>query len=120
MNKWKKKVIQVSFYLVLFIAAVIQFVLDKIISKTDEKISDTDGFIPYRWFVVIGGIGIFLSLFFVNEPPYKYVWIGVLLIIVFGVRSIFQWKYIRSSQKHITSLLMMAISVVGTIVYVLI
>nr|WP_238799345.1 DUF4181 domain-containing protein [Paenibacillus sp. EKM211P] len=31
----------------------------------------------------------------------------------------FQWRYIRSSQKHIISLLMMAISIVGTIVYVL-
>ncbi|MFC7559367.1 DUF4181 domain-containing protein [Paenibacillus farraposensis] len=119
MNKWKKKVIPMSFALVLFIAAVIQFVLDKIFSKTDEKISDTDGFIPYRWFIVIGGIVVILSVLFVKEP-YKYVWIGVLLILVFGVRSIFQWKYIRSSQKHIISLLMMAISVVGTIVYVLI
>ncbi|QNR65270.1 DUF4181 domain-containing protein [Paenibacillus peoriae] len=108
-----------TFALVLFIAAVFQLVLDKIISKTDEKISDTDGFIPYRWFIVIGGIVVILSVFFVKEP-YKYVWICVLLILLFGIRSIFQWKYIRSSQKHITSLLMMAISVVGTIVYVLI
>ncbi|MEJ3720020.1 DUF4181 domain-containing protein [Paenibacillus polymyxa] len=108
-----------SFALVLFIAAVIQFVLDKIISKTDEKISDTDGFIPYRWFIVIGAILVILLVLFVKEP-YKYVWIGVLLILVFGARSIFQWKYIRPSQKHIISLLMMVISVVGTIVYVLI
>jgi len=105
-----------NFALVLFIAAVIQFVLDKGISKTDEKISDTDGVIPYRWFVVIGGIAIILSVVFVKG----YVWIGVLLTLVFGVRSIFQWKYIRSSQKHIISLSMMALSIIGTIVYVLI
>lgn len=109
-----------NFAIVLFIAAVIQFVLDKIISKTDEKISDTDGVIPYRWFVVIGAISIILTVFFVNEPPYQYVWIGVLLTLMFGVRSIFQWKYIRSSQKHIISLSMMALSIIGTIVYVLI
>jgi|GEM_PF-3203216 len=102
--------------LVLFIAAVIQFVLDKGISKTDEKISDTDGVIPYRWFVVIGGISIILSVVFVKG----YVWIGVLLTLLFGVRSIFQWKYIRSSQKHFISLSMMALSIIGTIVYVLI
>lgn len=105
-----------NFALVLFIAAVIQFVLDKGISKTDEKISHTDGVIPYRWFVVIGGIAIILSVVFVKG----YVWIGVLLTLVFGVRSIFQWKYIRSSQKHIISLSMMALSIIGTIVYVLI
>jgi len=105
-----------NFALVLFIAAVIQFVLDKGISKTDEKISDTYGVIPYRWFVVIGGIAIILLVVFVKG----YVWIGVLLTLVFGVRSIFQWKYIRSSQKHIISLSMMALSIIGTIVYVLI
>lgn len=108
-----------SYALVLFSVAVIQFVLDKIISKTDEKISDTDGYTPYRWFIVIGGIVVILSVLFVKEP-YKYVWIGVLLILVFAVRSILQWKYIRSSQKHIISLLMMGMSLVGTIVYVLI
>ncbi len=48
------------FALVLFIATAIQLVLDKFISKTDEKISDTDGFIPYRWFIVIRGIAVIL------------------------------------------------------------
>ncbi|WP_245640048.1 DUF4181 domain-containing protein [Paenibacillus dakarensis] len=103
---------------VFFIIAVIQFALDKMITKTDEKISDTDGYIPYRWFIVIGVIVVISFFIFVNEP-YKYVWSGVLLILLFGVRSIFEWKYIRNSQKHVISLWLMAISVVGTIVYVL-
>ncbi|AWP25306.1 MULTISPECIES: DUF4181 domain-containing protein [Paenibacillus] len=107
------------FTVVLFIAAVIQLVLDKTISKTDEKISDTDGVIPYRGFVVFGAIAIILSVIFIKEPPYNYVSIGVLLTLVFGVRAIFQWKYIRNSKKHIISLSMMALSVIGTTLYAL-
>lgn len=100
-----------TFSIVLFIAAMIQFVLDISISKTDEKISDTDGIIPYRWF---WGIAIFFGILlevFAKEPPIKYIWLGVLLTLVFGVRSIFEWKYIRSSQKHISSVYMMALCV---------
>ncbi|WP_311082830.1 hypothetical protein [Paenibacillus polymyxa] len=60
-EQMKKKVIPMTFFaLVLFIATAIQLVLDKFISKTDEKISDTDGFIPYRWFIVIRGIAVIL------------------------------------------------------------
>ncbi|PAD72816.1 hypothetical protein CHH67_21140 [Paenibacillus campinasensis] len=106
--------------IVILLGAVIQFVLDISIRKTDEKISDTDGIIPYRWFWVIAVIfGILLEVF-VKVPTYKYIGLGVLLTLVFGVKSIFQWKYIRSSQKHITSLCMMALSIIVTIVYILI
>lgn len=107
-----------SFALVLFILAVIQFVLDKMITKNDEKISHTDGCIPYRWFMVIGTI-VVISLAFFDQESYRYICSGVLLILIFGVRSIFEWKYIRSSKKHVMSLLMMGISLVGTVVYVL-
>ncbi|MGG1876283.1 DUF4181 domain-containing protein [Paenibacillus cisolokensis] len=106
------------FSVVLFLAAVIQLILDITIRKTDEKISDTDGIVPYRWFFVIAAIVIILSAIYVKEPPYHYVWVGVLLALVFGVRALFEWRYIRSSQKHMISLSMMALSVIGTILYV--
>lgn len=89
-----------NFTVVLFVAAVIQLVLDKTISKTDEKISDTDGFIPYRGFVVFGAIAIILSVIIVKEPPYNYVSIGVVLTLVFGVRAIFQWKYSKFTKTY--------------------
>nr|WP_106770011.1 DUF4181 domain-containing protein [Paenibacillus faecalis] len=105
--------------IVLFILAVIQFVLDKIIRKNDEKISHTDGCIPYRWFIVIWVIVVTLFFLFVQEPHHRHVGSGVLLVLLFGVRSIFEWKYIRSSQQHVISLLMMVISLVSAIVFLM-
>lgn len=107
--------------LIMFVLAVVQLILDKIFKKTDDKISYTDGNSLYKLFIVIGVMVAILFFFFVNyDGPNLYIGSGVLLVLLFGVRSIFEWRYIRSSQKHVVSIWMMAISLVGTIIYVFI
>jgi hypothetical protein len=105
---------------IVLILVVVQWILGKTIRKKvdyDGSMIDTDGFALYFWSLLILSIGIIVCLFFIygTQPLF-----GLLLMLVFSVRAVFEWIYLRNTKKYIVSLLMVAASLIVTVIFFII
>lgn len=107
-----------KFYiLTFFVIGCIQWVLDKKIRKERTyggTMSDTDGFKLYVLTLCIIAAVFITTLFFL--PPIHPI-AGVLLMVTFGARALIERKYIRSTNRHVVSILLVGVSLVVTILY---
>ncbi|NYF23398.1 DUF4181 domain-containing protein [Sporosarcina sp. JAI121] len=103
---------------VFIIVLVISFLLDKILNKLlgieKRKISETSGRKIDRW-----GRGIILVIFLCTLPfvvtqdtnVMKWYWI-LYIIVLLGFQSILEWKYLKDSKQHVTTLIYLLLSVI--------
>ncbi len=104
--------------MILFIVfAIFFFLLEKIINKLlgveKKKVSETSGKKVDRW-----GRGIILVIFLCTIPFFtlntdgmKWYWIFY-FIVLFGFQSILEWKYLKNSKQHVTTLIFLMLGVI--------
>ena len=103
---------------VLIIALVIWVLLEKIINKLlgveKKKISETSGKKVDRW-----GRGIILVIFLstlsfvITKDTHVLKWYFILyLVLLLGFQSILEWKYLKNSKQHVTTLIFLMLSVI--------
>ena len=105
---------------IVLILALIQIFLDKKIRKDltyGGSISDTNGFAPYAWTIAILGVGTFIYFIFFYESYYV---VGLILILLFGVRAIYEWIYIRATKRHVVSVIMTSICAIVTVLLLIV
>ncbi|WP_106769051.1 DUF4181 domain-containing protein [Paenibacillus faecalis] len=109
-----------KYYLFTFIVlGVFQIILDmKIRKKLDYGyggyMSETNGFRSYVLTLCMFVAVLIISLFSLSQ---FHPLIGILLMVLFGIRAAFEWKYIRDTNRHVVSLWLVAISFVVTVLY---
>ena len=83
--------------IILFIVAlgVIQFILNKTTLRERDSMSQTNGFEAYVWSIVIIAVVTFICVFLFKD--YNSVLV-VSLTVMFGVRAVFEWRYLRSAE----------------------
>jgi dipeptide/tripeptide permease len=108
----------VGFWVLIIVFAILVFLLDKILNKLlgieKKKISETSARKIDRW-----GRGIILVIFLCTLPfvitqdtnVIKWYWI-VYLILLLGFQSILEWKYLKDSKQHVTTLIFLMLSVI--------
>jgi dipeptide/tripeptide permease len=108
----------VGFWVLIIVFAILVFLLDKILNKLlgieKKKISETSGRKIDRW-----GRGIILVIFLCTLPfvitqdtnVIKWYWI-LYVILVMGFQSILEWKYLKDSKQHVTTLIFLMLSVI--------
>lgn len=84
--------------------AVLQWLLDRILLQSKEKLWDVDGdaFKPYVGFIIVSTV-LALAFLIGFSEPYGYVWMAGLITAMFAVRSVFERKYIPGAHRHIVS-----------------
>ena len=87
--------------------------INKLLGVEKKKVSETSGKKVDRW-----GRGMILILFLCTLPFYvmgdttfiKWYWI-LYLIVLLGLQSILEWKYLKNSKQYVTTLILLIISV---------
>lgn len=102
------------FFLTLSVFGFSHYFLSKRICKTEEYMSDTNGYTLYKWTIISTPFLAILILLFVEGP---FAWILLLITITFTICSVLERKYIPSSRKHIVSLIMVGLSIVAAILF---
>ncbi|NGZ74889.1 hypothetical protein [Saccharibacillus alkalitolerans] len=87
---------------VVAILIALQWLLDRIVLDSKEKIWETDGFKPYVWFGAASAVAAVVCVILFKEP-FGYVWIGALLAAIFAVRGAFERRYIPGARRHVVS-----------------
>ncbi len=107
-----------GFWVLIIVLAILVFLLEKIINKLlgveKKKISETSGKKVDRW-----GRGIILVIFLCTLPfvitkdtnVMKWYWI-LYFILLLGFQSILEWKYLKDSKQHVTTLIFLMLSVI--------
>lgn len=103
----------------IIILGLVQFALDKKYRKEGEyesKMSETDGFAAYAWTIVIVTVVGFVLFIFTTEMHIVILYLMVLA----GIRGIFEYKYIKSTNRHIVSIWMVVILAILWVPFLLI
>ena len=103
---------------IAILLGLIQKVLDNKIRKElvyGDSISDTDGKKYYIWTIVILIIPSAFCIFYFSNTIHPAV--GLLFTLLFLVRSLFEWKYIKETKRHVVSSIMTLLSLMLTIIF---
>ncbi|MEK5068719.1 DUF4181 domain-containing protein [Sporosarcina sp. FSL K6-1508] len=103
------------FIIVLVILVILlEKILNKLLGVEKKKISETSGKKVDQW-----GRGIILVLFLCTLPfvitkdinVMKWYWI-LYIILLLGFQSILEWKYLKNSKQHVTTLIFLMLGVI--------
>ncbi|OAB42100.1 DUF4181 domain-containing protein [Paenibacillus antarcticus] len=84
----------------VFILIGLQFALDKVILKSERKISDTEVGKVYNWILIILVIPLIASIFLtpMDEPNLIF---ALLITFISAYRAFMEWKYNKESKGYI-------------------
>ncbi|CAM4148904.1 DUF4181 domain-containing protein [Saccharibacillus endophyticus] len=96
--------------------AVLQWLLDRILLQSKEKLWDVDGdgFKPYVGFMIVSAVAV-IAFLIGFSAPHGYFWFAGLITALFAVRSVFERKYIPGAHAHIVSYWMGGLAFVVTV-----
>jgi len=108
----------VGFWVLIIALIIWAFLLEKIINKLlgveKKKISETSGEKIDRW-----GRGIIFVIYLCTLPfvitkdtsVMKWYWM-LYFILLLGFQSIMEWKYLKDSKQHVTTLIFLMLSII--------
>ncbi|MBO2944992.1 DUF4181 domain-containing protein [Paenibacillus sp. F411] len=105
----------------LLLACVQLFLKWKMVKPLDVgyggEMYETNGYKPYIWTTITFTILCLAALWFI--PPVNPL-VSILLMLYLGVRGVFEYKYLRDTNKHMVSFWMTAIMLVVTVLFFII
>ncbi|MFD2762374.1 DUF4181 domain-containing protein [Lentibacillus juripiscarius] len=108
-----------TFMLLTICLAILNFSLSRwLFGERRKKISETDGEKHHRWIIFLC---VFISLAIMGtviglDNHFAVMWLLVCtLIVIYGIQSFMEWKYLKGSKQFLIPLMLMAMSVIGVL-----